>query len=125
MKATQLEDSDKLMQALETLRNFEGNNLQINEKLNQVERMTTTSLDEAQKNQKQLSLVVKKQLVPFIQKLNLGHKTQSDKLDALIQQNTEKDEVINNLRNEMDQIKVQMQETIQMMGDQSKVPRDF
>lgn len=34
MKATQLEDSDKLMQALETLRNFEGNNLQISERLN-------------------------------------------------------------------------------------------
>ena len=47
MKATQLEDSDKLMQALETLRNFEGNNLQISERLNQIDRMTTSNLDEA------------------------------------------------------------------------------
>lgn len=33
IKACQLEDSDKLMQALETLRSFESNNLQINERI--------------------------------------------------------------------------------------------
>ena len=75
VKATQLEDSEKLMQALETLRNFEGNNLQISERLSQMDRMTNQSLEDQNKSQKQLSQIVKKQLVPFIQRLNQGQKS--------------------------------------------------
>ena len=70
VKGTQIEDSEKLVQALETLRNFEGNNLQISERLTQMDQLTTQSLEETQKSQRALNQIVKKQLVPFIQRLN-------------------------------------------------------
>lgn len=70
VKGTQIEDSEKLVQALETLRNFEGNNLQISERLTQMDQLTTQSLEETQKSQRALNQIVKKQLVPFIQRLH-------------------------------------------------------